>query len=139
MIINIYERQDDCGKSYQLINFYEHQIVKFFAKLYENERTDLKIKLQIAEDCFKKININPRNKLDVRGILKLWAKKDPQISEYYKRQYPRGGVRAGAGRKVGSYNNGKKALTAFFGCRVTVDEKDFLKKQLELYRKGKIN
>ena len=71
-----------------------------------------------------------------KQVLKALGQLDEDYKQLYKRDYPWGGKRAGAGRKKGSLNkNKRKDRTEMLKDKITIEEKNLLKVTLKYYRK----
>lgn len=113
----------------------EHRAVQFH-RHYDN--TTLETKLNFVEEFLNSMHAKIKN-YTRKDVLKDFAKTDEAIAEQYKREFPKGGYRKNAGRKVGSYSNGARSnRTEQFTMAITKEEKEFLKRQLLKYRNNKI-
>lgn len=113
----------------------EHRATQFF-KCYDDE--NLETKLKFVEDFLNGTHAKLK-KYTRRDVLKDFAKIDEQIAEYYKKEYPKGGYRKNAGRKVGSYVGGVKSKrTEQFSLAITKEEKEYLSECLKRYREQEL-
>lgn len=113
----------------------EHRAIQFHRHYDDpNFETKLKFVEEFLDSTHAKFKQYTR-----REVLKDFAKTDEAIAEQYKREFPKGGYRKNAGRKVGSYSNGARSnRTEQFTMAITKEEKEFLKRQLLKFRNNKI-
>lgn len=131
MKIDLYEYTNDKEQECIKIEFVHNRAVIFSSEIYATEKNILATKLKVIDVYLQ--TSNPR--YTQKEVLKEWAKIDEQMKEYYKTFDNRGGVRKGAGRKIGSLQKTPKSRkTEYLGLCLTPEEKEYLKKCLEEYR-----
>lgn len=113
----------------------EHRAIQFH-RHYDD--TSLETKLKFVEEFLDSTHAKFKQ-YTRREVLRDFAKTDEAIAEQYKQEFPKGGYRKNAGRKVGSYSNGARSnRTEQFTMAITKEEKEFLKRQLLKFRNNKI-
>lgn len=113
----------------------EHRAIQFH-RHYDD--TNFETKLKFVEEFLDSTHAKFK-RYTRRDVLKDFAKTDEAIAEQYKREFPKGGYRKNAGRKIGSFANGTKSnRTEQFTMAITKEEKEFLKRQLLKFRNNKI-
>ena len=80
----------------------EHRAIQFH-RHYDD--TNFETKLKFVEEFLDSTHAKFKQ-YTRRDVLKDFAKTDEAIAEQYKREFPKGGYRKNAGRKVGSFANG---------------------------------
>lgn len=124
----------------QIGNQYRYSVLEHRAIQFHRHYDDatLKSKLKFVEEFLSDMHAKIKN-YTRKDVLKDFAKTDEAIAEQYKREFPKGGYRKNAGRKVGSYSNGTKSnRTEQFTMAITKEEKEFLKRQLLKFRNNQI-
>jgi len=113
----------------------EHRAIQFH-RHYDD--TNFETKLKFVEEFLDSTHAKFKQ-YTRREVLKDFAKTDEAIAEQYKREFPKGGYRKNAGRKIGSYSNGTRSnRTEQFTMAITKEEKEFLKRQLLKFRNNQI-
>lgn len=114
----------------------EHRAVQFHRHYYD---TTLETKLNFVEEFLNSMHAKIKN-YTRKDVLKDFAKTDEAIAEQYKQEFPKGGYRKNAGRKVGSFANGVRSnRTKQFTMAITEEEKEYLTYCLEWFRLQKLN
>lgn len=126
--MKIYKREREHGFYYVVE---EHRANVFDFKI---EKETFEEKLVFVEEFLQSPHARFTH-ITKKEILLAFAKIDNEVAEYYRQLYPRGGSRKNAGRKQGSIQKAPKSdRTERFTLAITQQEKEFLIKQLELYR-----
>ncbi len=116
------------------IDFYRgktllHNIFYDINGLNNNELFELK-KEAVAKFC----TVFPE--ISAKDVMKGFSAVDEKMHNLYKETFDlRGGAREGSGRKKGIKIGKIKPETVVFYKRVSLEEKDFLEKALDKYRK----
>ena len=110
----------------------EHRAIVFDYKMPDET---LETKLKFVDEFLKSEHAKFK-KYEKKKVLLDFGKFDAEISEYYKKLYPKGGFRENSGRKTGWVKTAPKSdRTARFTMAITEEEKLFLIDALERYRK----
>ena len=114
----------------------EHRAIQFH-RHYDD--TNFETKLKFVEEFLDSTHAKFKQ-YTRRDVLKDFAKTDEAIAEQYKREFPKGGYRKNAGRKVGSFATGVRSnRTEQFSMAITKEEKQYLTYCLEWFRLQKLN
>lgn len=131
MKIVLKEYTNENGRNRIMIMFTHHRATIFTSEIDSTKKNVLAAKLKIIDEYLQTFSPIYTKK----EIVKTWAKIDEQFKDYFKTFDKRGGVREGAGRKIGSKKTTPKSeRTKRFTQAITTDEKEYLSFCLEWYR-----
>jgi len=131
MKVRMLKKENENGRKYIEVNFTEHKATFFTGSIDITHQNNLQSKLKIVDEYL--CSISP--KYEHKEILFAWGKVDEQVSNYYKKVYPKGGKRINAGRKVGYKSNKPKSeRTERFTQAITLEEKVYLIEKLNEFR-----
>lgn len=132
---NLVEKED--GKRELYIGFTVHKatIYHTYIPLTNARCANLRIAKAKEAAIEEFLNRFEGQEYSKKEVLKAYAKIDPYFKDLYKELYPHGGSRSGAGRASGTIKN--TGRTERFTQAITLDEKKYLVRCLEEYRKLK--